>query len=239
MIAMTTDSASQDGNARQLLSSSRELTRRVRNTQRATWFPLLVFAAVTFAAIPIDRYGHYALTCRTRPPARVCSVYNTAGFVYWPIALVLAYVAIAGFYLRRSADRGVGSRARPYVSAGIVIAVLVTAASIWAAHHPPIGGSYLGFGPRQGFGLLNRLTGPACAIGLALLVLAWVERSRSLLVFTLGYLAVVLIPIDFGWTNHRPSPWAFLPHLVIDGSLLLLAGIAFALAQRPASRLAT
>jgi hypothetical protein len=206
----------------QLLSRSRSLARRVRAEQRASWFPLLVFAAVTFAAIPFDRYGHRVLTCQAVPNGRICSVYSSPAFVYWPVALVLAYVAIAAFSLHRARARGVGTRVGPYVVVGIVIAVVVTVAALWAAHHPTAGG------PRS----LYRLIGPAAAIGLALLVLAWVERSVALFIVTVGYLVIVLVPVNFGWVLRRPSPWYFLPHLVIYGSVLLLAGIGFALAQR-------
>ena len=67
----------------------------------------------------------------------------------------------------------------------------------------------------------------------------WPGRSATLalLVFTLGYLVIVLVPITFGWVIPL-SPWSFLPRLVIGGSVLLLGGIGFALAQRP-SRLPT
>lgn len=235
---MTTESAYTGDDPRQLLSSARDLTQRVRKAQRATWFPLLVLAAVTFAAIPVYRYGHRVLTCRslqaTVPAGRACAVYSAGAFVYWPIALVLAYAVIAAFYLRRSRARGVGTRVRPYVTAGILIAVLVTGASLWAVHHPPDGTyGFLGLRLASQFWVF-RLASPVVAIGLALLVLAWAERNRALLVFTLGYLVIVLIPVTFGWTMTHPSPWAPLPRLVIDGSVLLLGGIGFALAQRPA-----
>jgi hypothetical protein len=207
---------------RQLLSGSRSLARRVRAEQRAIWFPLLVFAAVTFAAIPVDRYGHRVLTCQAVPNGRVCSVYTSPAFMYWPVALVLAYVAIAAFSLHRARGRGVGTRVLPYVIVGIVIAVMVAVAALWAARHPTVGG------PRS----LYRLIGPAAAIGLALLVLAWVERSIALFVVTVGYLVIVLVPVNFGWVLRHRSPWSFLPHLVIYGSVLLLAGIGFALAER-------
>jgi hypothetical protein len=119
---------------------------------------------------------------------------------------------------------------------GIVIAILLSGASLWAAHHPPIGEyDIVGLHVQaQSSGLFLRLFGPACAIGLALLVLAWVERNRALLAFTVGYLAIVLVPISFGWAVAHPSPWFFLPRLVIEGGVLLLAGIGFALARRPA-----
>jgi hypothetical protein len=235
---MTTESAYPGDDPRRLLASTRELAQRVRRAQRATWFPLLVLAAVTFASIPVLRYGHVTLTCRAVSPAgKVCRVYTSAAFVYWPIALVLAYAAIAAFYIHRSRARGVGTRVWPYVTAGIIIAVVLTCASLWAAHHPPAGGlAFLWLQGPQSWGLFFRLASPSGAIGLALLVLAWAERTRALLVFTLGYLVIVLVPITFGWVIPPvpPSPWAFLPRVVIQGSVLLLGGIGFALAQRPA-----
>jgi hypothetical protein len=149
--------------------------------------------------------------------------------VYWPVALVLAYVAIAAFYVHRSVARGVGTRVRPYAVAGIILAVVMTGAALWTLHHP------LASKP----GLLG-LSGPSSllgiysgAIGLALLVLAWAERNRPLVGLAAVYLAVVLIPVSFGLGNgHRE--WIFVPQLLIDGSVLLLGGIGFALAQRPA-----
>src|SRR5258707_8047550 len=58
-------------------------------------------------------------------------------------------------------------------------------------------------------GVLGRLISPGAAIGVALLVLAWAERSRALLLLTLGYLAVVVLaPTSSGWVR---SPWYFLP----------------------------
>src|SRR5262249_20606523 len=109
LLLMTTGTAYPADDPRRLLSSTRELALRVRKAQRATWFPLLVFAAVTLASIPVYRYGGHHLICVAVPgdgphgaPGRVCTVYSNARFVYWPIALVLAYVAIAAFYIRRS-----------------------------------------------------------------------------------------------------------------------------------------
>ena len=52
---MTTESAYPGADPRRLLASTRELAQRVHRAQRATWFPLLVLAAVTFASIPVLR----------------------------------------------------------------------------------------------------------------------------------------------------------------------------------------
>ena len=227
---MTTEAVYPGGDPQRLLSNARELAGRVRKDQRATWFPLLVFAAVTFVSIPVYRYGgihHFGTCVVTGPGLRACAIYPNGEFVYWPFALVLAYAAIAAFYIRRSRARGIETRVRPYAIAGIIIAVALAAAALWELNDPSASGP----GGLDGLGW--RLVTPTCAIGLALLVLARAERNRALLFLTLAYLAAVLVPINFGWVLDPLSRWYFVPRLVIDGSVLLLGGIGFALAQRP------
>ncbi|HVB44395.1 MAG TPA: hypothetical protein VNF47_17060 [Streptosporangiaceae bacterium] len=222
---MTTEAAYPGEDPHRLLWNARKLAQRVRKEQRATWFPLLVFAALTFASFPVLRYSGHHLDCRAVPGGRVCRVYSDAEFVYWPVALVLAYVAIAAFYIRRSRARGLGTRVRPYAIAGIIVAVALTGVALWELRNPPAE-SLMGLN-----GMPYRLASPGAAIGLTLLVLAWAERNRALLLLTLAYLASVLVPITFGGVQHDP-PWYSYP-LVFQGSVLLLGGIGFALAQRP------
>ena len=234
---MTTDAAYSGNEPRQLLSGARDLIRQVRKTQRATWFPLLLFAAVTFAAIPASHVGGRHLgTCVTGSPAvRACTVYSYAGFGYWPIALVLAYVVIALFYIRRSRASGVGTRVRPYLIAGIILALATAGAVLWTLYHPPGTADALPSPP--GLFILAPGVRYSCAIGLALLVLAWAERNWALLALTAGYLAAVLAPIDSGYANGHPW-WEFLPQLLTGGSVLLAGGVGFLLAQRPWRRAA-
>ena len=220
---MTTETAYPGDDPRRLLANARRLAERVRRQQRATWFPLLVLAALTFASIPVRRSSGHQLHCVVVP--RVCTVYSDADFVYWPIALVLAYVAIAAFYILRSRARGVGTRVRPYAIAGIIVAVALTGLALWELHNPQAGN------PIGLHGLPYRLASPGAAIGLALLVLAWAERNRALVLLTLVYLAAVLEPITFGGVRFDP-PWYSYP-AVFQGTVLLLGGIGFALAQRP------
>ncbi len=222
----------QDG-PRELLSATRRLTRQVRHAQRGTWFPLLLFAVLTLASIPIIRYNRHPIDCRATPPdLKVCIAFAPASYVYWPLALVLAYAAIAAFYVHRARSRGVGTRGRPYVITGVIIAVVATGISLWLVTHPGVVG-YPSFAPSPvpGF-LLLRLVSPQGAIGLALLVLAWVERNRALLVFGLVYLAIV----GFGWIILPHSPWLF---LASTAAVLLLGSLGFALAERRAQRQAS
>jgi len=227
-LTLTTSPAYSEDDPRRLLSSTRELAQRVRKEQRATWFPLLVFAAVTFAAIPILRYSgrHLGPCTATGPGLKVCTVYPNAQFVYWPIALVLAYIAIAAFYIHRSRARGIETRVRPYAVAGIIIAMVLTGAALWLAHTAPSprGPNLVGL-TGFGHGLASEIP-----IGLALLVLAWAERNRALLLLTIAYLAIVLLPIPLRMSTVA---WNLVPQLVTGGSVLLLGGIGFALAQRP------
>jgi hypothetical protein len=139
---------------------------------------------------------------------------------------VLAYAAIAAFYVHRARRRGVGTRVRPYVITGVMIAVVATGISLWLVTHPGVIG-YPSFAPPSF--LLFRLVSPQGAIGLALLVLAWVERNRALLVFGLVYLVIV----DFGWILIPRSPWLF---LASTAAVLLLGSLGFAFAGRRAQR---
>jgi hypothetical protein len=77
-----------------------------------------------------------------------------------------------------------------------------------------------------------RLTSPQAAIGLALLVLARVERSWALLLFTVGYLVITLASFGFDSSLTHPSAWFFLPHLLVTAGALLVGSAGFAIAER-------
>ena len=232
-----TDASVPPGTPHELLSATRELTRRVRNIQRGTGFPLLVLGVVTLLAAPFERYGGVTRTCESNHPAgsTVCSLYPSWLFVYWPVALTLAYAVIAAMAIRRSLQRGVGTRIKPYVVAGVVLALALTAITLWIAHNPTAHEAFLGsrrVGSTELSTLVLRLVSPAAAIGLALLVLARIERNWALVIFAVGYLVIVLGAINFGWNIARSSHWVFLPHLVILGGMLVAGGIYFLVAER-------
>ncbi|MGA5301834.1 hypothetical protein ACPCHT_18030 [Nucisporomicrobium flavum] len=237
---MADESVPQPASPQELLATMRDLTRRVRAAQRGTWFPLLVFATITLLAIPVYRYAPYLDvfgTCRSRPDQKVCPTPSPTELGYWTVALLLAYTAIAAFYIRQSRRRGVGTPIRPYVVVGVVLAILMTAVSIWLTFHPvlPPPADPFSADPAQleagpaGW-LINGLASPLAVIGLALLVLAWVERHWALLAYTVVYLAIGMVQ-----GNHvirSSSPWFFLPYLLVPAAVLLLGAAAFA-AFRP------
>ncbi len=225
------------GTARELLANTQALARRVRNAQRGTWLPLLVFAVITLTAIPLYRLAPRQLArCRPGPQGvSVCTTVIPSVLVYWPVALVAGYAAISAFYVRQSRRRGVGSAIRPYVLAGIALSLLLAACSVWRAFYPLM--------PKTNGELLHAaltwqvLMTPAVAIGLGLLVLAWVEHNTLLVAFAVGYLAVVVVQA------HRvirsSSQWSFLPLLLVPAAVLLVGSAAFALYQvvsKPRSR---
>jgi hypothetical protein len=226
---MTHESVPPANSPREVLSAVRELTRQVRIAQRGTWFPLLAFAVITLASIPVYRFGpRHVSRCRsTGQGTAVCAAVIPSVLIYWPIALVLAWVAIASFYIGQSRRRGIGTRIRPYLVLAVVLAVLLAAASLWRATHPllPTAGTKLLGGPPARS--ISVFATPAVAIGLALLVLTWVERNRALLVYSVIYLVIVLI--DAGRIRHSSSAWYFLPQLLIPAALLLLGSVGFAM----------
>ncbi len=161
------------------------------------------------------------------------------------VGLALAYAATAFFlrHIRRSRNRG-EDPARLYILTGIVLGGLVTATTLWAIRHgmPKPGqpldlwGLHLDPASRAAM-LLHRLIGNATTIGLPLLVLCWVERSRALLLLTAVYLAIDLVPLTDGWAGiPYTSPWSSLPHYAVQGVFLLLGALGFGLAEPPAKR---
>jgi hypothetical protein len=238
---MTTASSAAENDPRSILASTRQLTRHVRRDQRSGWFPLLVFAVVTFAAIPFDRYTGSPLTahCTVVGQGReVC--YAPGPTWYWLIAISLAYGAIAVFYFYRSRRRGVGSNVRPYLIAGIVLLAIVTAWSVWTLADPGIVARDLHIGSSPPADIFARIVSPAGAIGLALIMLAWIERSMLLAIITAVYLLMVVTAAG-RHTYHssqppphdlHPAPWGFLLHVLILGGVLLVGGIIVALTER-------
>jgi hypothetical protein len=227
---MTTESVPAGGDPRRLLSDVRALAHRVRLDQRMTWAALLVLAAVTLVAIPFDWFG---MTVHCHPDGG-CEFARRGMLYYWPPATLLAYAVIALLYVRAARARGLGARVLPYAITGAVTTVVFPAAwlavQLYLSSHPVPQGPL----PYWGF-VLDRLVMPWAMIGVTLLVLAWLERNVALLLFTLAYLALVLLalPLNIG---IGPPHWGLraqfaLPQLIV-GVVLLLGAFGFRAARR-------
>ncbi|OIJ99082.1 hypothetical protein BIV23_29120 [Streptomyces monashensis] len=224
------------------------MTRRVRSAQRGTWFPLLLLGALTLGGILVGRFTFKveAVSCPAGDAAASsgCTLITQGSPVYWTLGLALAYAATAFFYIRRSRNRGVGTPVRPYILTGIALVGLVAATTFWSIRQGMVqpGDTVdlwgLHLDPASGVTMfLERLTGPAAAVGLPLLVLSWVERSRALLLLTVVYLAIELVPLTDGWAGIPvTSPWSALPRFGVPGLLLLLGALGFGLAELPGKR---
>jgi hypothetical protein len=228
---MADSPAPQRDSPHELLSATHRLTLQVRQAQRGTWFPLLLFGLITLASGPFLLGSHHAIDCRMLSHGRACLAFLPWSYVYWPLALVLAYTVVAVFYVHRARRRGVGTRVRPYVFAGVIIAAAATGVSLWLVTHPEALGYPSALPSRTQ--LLYRLLSPEVGIGLALLVLAWVERNGALLLFGLVYLGVACSGSIY---DHHSLP-RFL--LVITAAMLIAGSIGFALTERRAARSAS
>lgn len=227
---MTTESVPAGGDPRRLLADVRALTHRVRLDQRMTWAALLVLGAVTLAGILFDWFG-MEVNCL---PDGGCQFARRGLLYYWPAAMLLAYAVIAVIYGRAARARGLGARVLPYAVTGAVTSVVFPAA--WLAvflyfrSHP-----YPDSPLPYWFLVLDRLVMPWGTIGVTLLVLAWVERNSRLLLFTAGYLALVLLVLPmsdgFGPPHFGIRAGMAAPQL-IAGIVLLLGAAGFARAAR-------
>jgi hypothetical protein len=218
-----------------LLADTRELSRRVRRAQRGTWLALLVLGATVLLAIPFYEYGHSVVgRCQTSAggPIISCSRYPTLALWYWPVALVVAYAVIGAIFVRQARSRGVGARVRPYVIGGIVLVAAAMLMTVWGIQHPL---SWSAFGTAiappgsvvQAW--LHRLVSPLGVIGLGLLVLARVERSRVVVAFSIVYLVAVAASAPIGAHAGR----FFLPGVLVPGLVLLAGSALFAFLERP------
>ena len=228
---MAMSSSATPDDPRGLLAGVEGLTRRVRHDQGAAWFALAVFGAITLLATPFYRFGPTSRHCTAHGGAiSACTVYPTLALWYWPVAVLLGYATVAWLYLRRSRQHGIGTRVGPYVAVGLLLGLAAAAWLTWALAHPDFLATSLRVGSSTSGSALFRLAGPSGAIGVALLVLAWVERTWLLGAVSVISLAAVVTDSQ---THHSaPSRWVFLPHLLLVAGILLVGAVVLAVAHR-------
>jgi hypothetical protein len=228
---MNAEAMDAGGDPRQMLADMRALTRRVRLDQRMTWAALLVLGTATLAGIAFDWFGMW-VRCH---PDGGCEFARRGVLYYWPAAFLLAYALIAVWYARAARARGLGARVLPYAITGAATTIVFTGAWVAAALYFPDHPVPIDPLPYWWFAL-DRLIAPWGMIGVALLVLAWLERNVALLLFTAGYLALVVLvlPMNTGFATPDIRTGMALPQLVAGLVLLLgAAGFRAARGRRP------
>ncbi|MFJ5234386.1 hypothetical protein ACIQBJ_31345 [Kitasatospora sp. NPDC088391] len=240
---MTDSAVPMNGTPREVLSGLGELTRRVRALQRDAWIPLLLFGLLTAGGILVGRLTFQQQDVPCPPgadtPGGTCTLMRQGSPAYWTAGLLLAYAATTWWYLRRARRRGVDTPVRPYALAGAAAVAALAATTWWGASQAGPGAELDLWGwhlaaNAPGTLLVQHFLGEAAAIGVPLLLLARIERSRALLLFTAGYLALDLLPVTFGWWGVASGPWSAADRLGPAALYLLLGAAAFALAARRA-----
>ncbi len=208
------------------VAAARERTRRAK---RAGWIPLLVFGILVLPALSFhlqsaveivtDPSGHL-LTAQTR---RYGNHDGGLGlFWYWQVAIPSGYLLVAALYALRNRRAGVRTPVRSYVVTGIVLVV-----AVFYFENAAMG--RLGWGDLGIHGLDATIT-----VGLALFVLAWIERSMTLAaaaaVVTAAALTASLYDIENLWSAlfglSVPSGLAAATNdLAVSATLLLCAAL--------------
>jgi hypothetical protein len=234
-----------------LLSDMRQLRSQARSARHAYWFPLVLFALLTFAAIPfyVMPKPKEGISITTGPPSLLVlggnpglPLQNYLGY-YW-LAALLGGLALTLWWYRRHARRiGLRTPARGYLITVIVLTVIALVLP-FLAQLGPFSFPYFAL-PGD---LLVRGMFPFLIIAVGLCVLAWAERSRALgliaVLYTGTALLVSLYDLEnvlfrLGW-NPSPDQWQFtdLPNVLLPAVVLLMAGIGAFVVQRRQQRAA-
>jgi hypothetical protein len=228
--------------ARSLLADVGELTQDARGARRLYWFPLVLFGAATLGSLPLyvrkvtayARFGTYSHVVIDMTPA----------FTFWFFAAPAIYLMTAVFYRRRALRVGVEPRIRPFVAAGVPLFILASPltaiVAVRALSGDLIRSRLIRFVVLD---LAVRGLNPSLVIAVSLLVVAWLERSRLLLVIVGCFLALAFNVVDWVdqisriWFVHLPLFWPSFPHALLPSGLFLL--IAGALVWRRSHHVST
>jgi hypothetical protein len=224
-----------------LLDHISNLRRQARARSRGAWLPLVVFALLTLASTLLyhqpfatlqssneDGWGFDLPSLAGLPWGNRSAALSIE---FWLVLAPLCYLACARWYHRRAERSGVSLRWQTWVWAGLVlfaVLVVVLACQRMSWLRMPYGP--LSGGIRYGPG---STLSPLLAIALGLLVLARVERSRSVALTAVLYGGLATTMNLYGLGELPPwvipplggSSDAFVaagPNLILLASVLLL-----------------
>jgi hypothetical protein len=224
----------------ELLGELASLRRRARADRHAYWFPLVLFAVLSCAAVPFYRSafpvtGGATAIAVARPGMPLLGQTPLHGqfFLgyYWLVALVGGYLITALWYRRHARRAGLQTPARGYVVTGIALTAAALLLPPLSQFRPLAWLSVLWPGD-----LVIRGTFPILIIAAGLWVLARAERSPGLTVTALLYSGAALLAslynvenllFRLGWTPAVNDLWeTSLPNLLLPAAVLLAAGAA-------------
>ena len=236
-----------------LLDHVSHLRRQARARSRGAWLPLVVFALLTLASTLLyhqpfatlqssneDGWGFDLPSLAGLPWGNRSAALSIE---FWLVLAPLCYLGCALWYHRRAERSGVSLRWQTWVSTGlalfgVLVVVLVGQRLGWLRlpYGPPSSGMW--YAPGSALS-------PLLAIALGLLVLAWVERSRSVALTAILYGGLATMMNLYGLGQIPPwiipplggSSDAFVaagPNLILLASILLL-GAAFTGKRRAGS----
>jgi hypothetical protein len=246
-----------------LLDHVSQLRHQARARSRGAWLPLVAFALLTLASTLLYRQPFYTLPAggggyvTLEPPSYAGLPWNNRSAVlsiaFWLVLAPLCYLGCALWYHRRAQRSGVSLRWQTWVWSGLglfgVLVLMLVGQRLVEPRLPP----ELFEGRMQ---YLVTAMNPLLAIALGLLVLARVERSRSVALTAILYGGLATMMNLYGLGQIPPwilplgaSHDAFVaagPNLILLSSILLLGAAITGRRRarsarrvtRPASRLA-
>jgi len=171
--------------------------------------------------------------------AETYTAHPTAVSIYWLIGLPIGFLLSGGWYWLRRRRRGIATSAVTFVVLGLIFVLLGVLTSPGMQHtlHVSLARTVLLRGLGEGWSS-NRGTGPLTVIGVGLLALSYLERSRTLAVFSIGYLGLAFLAnlYDLGNVTARLG-WYVGIHetqlaVALAGLYLVVGGAAFGFRQR-------
>lgn len=211
-----------------LLLEVESLRERTRRSGRSWWFPLTLFGVLLICAAPLYRAASIVDQSFDIPRfmwplvtlfTGVFSDHPVLTALYWVAALAIGFVG-SGLWYRREAQRiGLRRPVRAFVLTGLAITVgLVLLQSV------PYAGYLL-------FWVSYRGTLGIAIIAVALLVLAWLERSAGLTTIAVLFLGLAVVVSTYNLENVVfpfgvvRGEWAGATAVVAPGLVLLVSGL--------------
>ncbi len=208
---------------------------------------MLALGALTAGALPLYLLGRPSAVSTTRVLAGMPLVGSVGGYLpdagewaalYWLVGIPAVFALTALYYRVRGNRTGVEGRVLPAVAVGLVLLAVLFASSTAVATflHLPLWMRYL----HPMGDLATRGLSPLLPASLGLLLLSFLEGSRTRVAFAIGFIGVALLANLYDVENLLPAvlgvsvpeALAEVPNVSLPALVLLVGGLSFGLAER-------